>query len=465
MPLAGCDNPAVRDRAAVLGFWFGSALAAIGAAWIAACAPDLSLPAIALAATGWVLSLACADRSRARARWIFIAALAVRTGPWLAGPRLSDDIHRYAWEGAVVASGRSAYALAPDDPQLADLAASEHELHDLVAHREVAAAYPPMAQGIHALAWVVAPVLGGARAHAAETILRAVYLAADLAVLALLVVLLRRRGLPEARAVAWAWCPTCALEFAGSGHLDSLAIALLLAAWLVGERASSRVRAACAAALLGGAILMRYLPLAALPAWLRARRERWLGVVVLALVSVAAWAPFVALGGVFAGVTEYGARWEGFNLAFRPISSAVRALLGTDTDPREVARAARLVCAVAWCAVTAFALWITRRDRDELRATSISIAAFLALTPVVHPWYLTWMAPFVALRRDAEWIWLLAVAPLLYAPLESWRSDGVWREPAWTWPALALPFFALLAARIVRGRSRGVDPAPAVRGA
>jgi hypothetical protein len=172
------------------------------------------------------------------------------------------------------------------------------------------------------------------------------------------------------------------------------------------------------------------------------------------------WAPFLAAGGILGGLETYGERWEGFNLAYRPIASAVRALAPSDTDPRALAHVARVVCAILWLAISAAGLWIGQRRDDELHATRVSIGAFLALTPVLHPWYLAWMAPFLALRRDVEWAWLLAAAPLAYAPLEAWRGGGGWNEAPWTWPLLALPFFALLAARLARGarahRWRGV---------
>ena len=78
-----------------------------------------------------------------------------------------------------------------------------------------------------------------------------------------------------------------------------------------------------------------------------------------------------------------------------------------------------------------------------LLATAV-FAAFLVLTPTLHPWYLTWIVPFLALRQSRAWIWLAAVAPLLYWPLEGWRTEAVWHEPLWLWPLVAVPFWALL---------------------
>ncbi len=107
--------------------------------------------------------------------------------------------------------------------------------------------------------------------------------------------------------------------------------------------------------------------------------------------------------------------------------------------------AARVACGLLWLAIFA---WAAYRARDRVSGARLAIAAFLVFAPVVHPWYVAWMAPFVALRRDAEWVWMLAVVPLWYAPLAGWRHDGIWTEPAWAWPVVALPFFVLLGLRV-----------------
>src|SRR5207244_12989540 len=84
------------------------------------------------------------------------------------------------------------------------------------------------------------------------------------------------------------------------------------------------------------------------------------------------------------------------------------------------------------------------RGTDLVQGTGLAIAGFLVLSPTLHPWYLAWIAPFVALRPSLAWCVLIAAAPLLYAPLAGWQHEGKWIEPAWEWPVVALPFFALL---------------------
>jgi len=50
-------------------------------------------------------------------------------------------------------------------------------------------------------------------------------------------------------------------------------------------------------------------------------------------------------------------------------------------------------------------------------AVFASLALFLLISPVLHPWYVLWLLPFAALRRDPAFLYLAAAAPFGYAVL------------------------------------------------
>jgi len=116
-------------------------------------------------------------------------------------------------------------------------------------------------------------------------------------------------------------------------------------------------------------------------------------------------------------------------------------------DPRKLARA---LVALAWLACAA---WVWRRRLAALEASTLLIGAALVLSPTLHPWYVTWIVPFLAFRRSFAFAWLVAVAPLSYVALFALRTGGVWREPGWLWPCTFVPFFALLALDLRAARS------------
>ena len=66
--------------------------------------------------------------------FLLLCAAAFRLTLLFHAPDLSDDVYRYVWDGKVATTGRSPYAFAPDDPQVAELFP---ELRTRVAHREL----------------------------------------------------------------------------------------------------------------------------------------------------------------------------------------------------------------------------------------------------------------------------------------------------------------------------------------
>jgi hypothetical protein len=430
----------------------------------------MALPALLVAGAAWLLASELAGRiadSRAL-RWSLVGgAIALRLAVLGGDPGLSDDVHRYVWEGALVLEGVSPYAEAPAGPARSAERARRPELFRRVNHPEVSAAYPPLTQLACAGVLAAAGGLEVAESRRPVVALRVAFALADLGVLLLLLGELRRRGRPQAWAVLWAWSPLVALEYAGSAHFDSLGILLLLAALLLLERARGETRPVVRLArenlgflLLGLGGLVKLLPLALVPFAARGRRLVR-GATLATLVFAAGLLPLLPWEGGTAGLTrgvgDYALRWEASSLLFRWLEPLLEGFLERDGSLLDLRRVARGVVLLVWLGI---ALRCWQRRSSPTRAALVLIGAFLVLTPTLHPWYLTWIVPFLVLRPARAWALLLWLAPLLYWPRTEWLSDGAWREPAWLWPVVALPFFAgLLLAALVRRRRSTEAPA------
>jgi hypothetical protein len=425
------------------------------------------LPLLAAAGGLWWWALRREDHAPSW-RVVCLGALALRLVVLGWDPGLSDDLHRYVWEGHLVGQAVSPYAFAPEDEALSRF---RHELprtFQALNNREISAAYPPLTQVACAFATSVAR----ACSHGVETYeeragwaLRLLFVGCDLLILWPLGRLLKAGGRPRSLAVAWAWCPLVCIEFAGSGHFDALGIVLLVGALACLVETPRRARGLV---LLGAAVLVKYLPLFVLPfalrgpGWLR----RGMGVCVGLVLAFLPFAFFEGgLGGLGSGLSQYALRWEAQSLIYRHVEGFAGLFLerdGTWLDARVVGRVTILA---AW---GAGAFWMWRRRCSVVEACAGGIGLFLVLSPTLHPWYLTWIVPFLALssrRASSAWCWLVAVAPILYWPVAAWQSQGIWREPLWMWPLVALPFLALLlwelaaasaatAAPLERGRRR-----------
>jgi len=197
---------------------------------------------------------------------------------------------------------------------------------------------------------------------------------------------------------------------------------------------------------------VKLLPVFVVPFALRASRRRWLACAALAATTLLLCAPVFltsdGLGGALGGVSAYASRWESFNLTFRWVDAPfawLGARMGSDAllaAPESRRLLTRALVGLLWVGL---ALRTFGRTCSALDAAFPLFSSFLLLTPTLHPWYLAWVIVFLPLRPSLPWTFLAAVAPLLYWPLTRWRAEGVWSEPAWLWPLVAVPFFLLLA--------------------
>jgi hypothetical protein len=61
-------------------------------------------------------------------------------------------------------------------------------------------------------------------------------------------------------------------------------------------------------------------------------------------------------------------------------------------------------------------------------AVFASLAALLLASPTLHPWYLLWVLPFAAKRREPAFFYLSTAAPLAYGllyPLAGWTPVAI----------------------------------------
>ena len=429
-------------------------------AWFA-----IGIGAFVTGSLGWILSIRWASGGSGRLPIVIAGAILLRVIAATLGVSRSDDAYRYLWEGELLLAGGNPYLHSPadahdgEDDISAKLRDAYPELWSRVNHKEVRAVYPPLSQFVGAGAAAVSRSLHLRPEDGGIRLLRAFFGLCDLLVIWPLVRLLDRARIPRSMAVVWAWSPLAAVEFAGSAHLDSLAILLFLSALAVSP---SGVRAAI---FLAGGFLAKYLPVVALPWMVRGRGATrrialFLGIVFLGFAPFVLWPRVQGSVSIISGLGEYAFRWdsaslvhrfvEGFFARFQPFDESL-------TDPRRLARATE---ALAWLS---FAIVRIRRDRDPVQGCAALIGAWLVLSPTLHPGYLCWMLPFLALRPSPAWFWLVCAAPLLDVPYLEWVREGVWREPRWLWPVLFVPFFALWIRERVRDRrdrAASIGPSP-----
>jgi hypothetical protein len=315
-------------------------------------------------------------------------------------PGLDDDIHRYVWDGRVQRLGYNPYIVVPSDPALASLHTSETRT---LNNPEVPSPYPAGAQLFFRAVTAI---------HESIFALKVAFVLCDLAIVFVLLDVLRCTRQGEHWVLAYAWHPLLAIEVAGSGHVDIVGVLLLLAS------AAALVRRwrAVAAVAFGLAVSVKLLPIVLLPLyWKRVRiRDAALAAIVVGLLYV----PFLNHGRIPIGsLGTYVQRFR-FN-------DPVFATLERVAAPQLVAGLAVLVGFL-------IAIWMRRKSAERsLDAFAWPMAASLLCAPVVYPWYMLWMLPFIRSTSTVPiMVWTLSIIPTYYV----WHLRTVgrpWLVPGW----------------------------------
>ena len=315
-------------------------------------------------------------------------------------PGLDDDVHRYVWDGRVQRLGYNPYIVVPSEPAFASLHTPETRT---LNNPEVPSPYPAGAQLFFRTVTSI---------HESTFALKVAFVICELAIVFVLLDVLRCTRQAAHWVLAYAWHPLLATEVAGSGHVDIVGALLLL----VSAAALLRRWRAVAAVAFGLAIAVKFLPIVLLPIfWKRVRkRDGALAAVVLGLLYV----PFLNHGRIPIGsLGTYVQRFR-FN-------DPVFATLERVTAPQVVAGLALLVGFLT-------AMWMRRKSAEESSdAFAWPMAASLLCAPVVYPWYLLWVLPFIRSASTVPiMIWTLSIIPTYYV----WHLRTVgrpWVVPDW----------------------------------
>jgi len=320
-------------------------------------------------------------------------------------PYTTHDIERYLWDGAVVLNGLDPYVTAPNHPAIAELRAVWPTPEEHAAYPTL---YPPIALALFAVSALAGPIHG-------VLVWKVLATLASIATLLLTANTLKRIKAESALPLI-ALSPLMLLEAGVGGHVDvftSLSIATAL--WSL-----FRQKWLILGVALGVGTATKLLPLVLFAPLIIALPfrscVRLLSGGVLSLVSC--YGAALAAGLKPIGILgEFFTKWE--------FGSPIYELLKTSTAISNPSPILLILAIVAG----ASALW---RSRTDVVAGMIAMLAIpLLLSPVVFPWYLLVLVPFLALQPNAFLLIWISVVPLSYEVLNGFIETEVWQPASW----------------------------------
>jgi alpha-1,6-mannosyltransferase len=294
-----------------------------------------------------------------------------------------DDIHRYVWDGRLQRLGHNPYLVVPSDPALAGLHTPETRT---LNNPDLPSPYPAGAQLFFRAVTAI---------HESTFAMKVAFVLCEFTIAFVLLDVLCRGQKPAYLVLAFAWNPLLAIEVAGSGHIDIVGALLLM----VSAAALVRRWRAAAAVALGLAIAVKFLPIVLLPLyWKRVRiRDAALAAAVVGLLYV----PLLNEGRIPTG--SLGTYVQSFRF-----NGPVFAMLHQLAPPQ-------LLAGLAVLAGLVTATWQRIRSAELEWSPDLfawPMAASLSCAPVVFPWYLLWLLPFLTSASTLLIIiWTVSIIP------------------------------------------------------
>jgi alpha-1,6-mannosyltransferase len=319
----------------------------------------------------------------------------------LPGP--DDDIHRYVWDGRLQRLGYNPYFSVPGDPALASLHTAETRG---LNHPELPSPYPPGALLFFRAVTAI---------HESVFAMKAALVICDIAIVFVLLDVLRRTGQAAHWVLAYAWHPLLAIEVAGSGHIDIVGVLLLL----MSIAALTRRRTAAAALTFVLAVAVKLLPIVLLPLyWTRVRVRDCM---VAAVMFGVLYAPFLNTGRIPTGSLGTYIRSFRFN-------DPIFATLEPFATPQALVGLAVMMGLLT-------AIWSRRKSASWTSdAIAWPLTASLLCAPVIYPWYLLWLLPFMRSAATLPIaIWTVSIIPT-YIVWHLRTAGQPWVLPGWVMP-------------------------------
>ena len=339
-----------------------------------------------------------------------------------ATPQLSDDYHRFLWDGKLLLEGSHPFAYTPREY----LSQVDQPSQALVQHFEQLnspdyySIYPP----IHQMVFAAGAWAAQADPHYGVLAMRLLLLLFEWGSLALIAWLLRSYRKPSWWLGLYAFHPLVILEISGNLHLEGVMLFFMLLALALYPLKQAKF----AGIALGMSIATKLLPLMSLPAWLLTlpKRQKISFALLVILTSLLLFAPLLNLRTLLHMSQSLQLYFQSFE--FNPSLYAIVRWLGYQmTGYNQIAWIGPALSLLSGAAI--LFLSFRYKHRPLVWQFSMIWLLYLAFATTVHPWYLIPLLAFgilSGLRFPLLWSALVFLSYMQYGLEEVKQMPWLW---------------------------------------
>ena len=360
----------------------------------------------------------------------------------------SDDLYRYLWEGKLQLNWLNPYSHPPESSSLEGLRDS---FFSGINHKHLTTIYPPLTLMVFAIADYVS--------HSFLS-MKSAFLLFDVLTIFIIVRFLRVMGKAPINVLIYAWSPLVLISFAARGHCDSLQIFLvILTLYLFSIRKNLQ-----SIVSIGLAAMSKFVFIIVAPFLIPRGKLKYFA--VLPLIIAILYLPYISAGkGLFSTLLHFGTQYH-YNDSAHFLIFCLS--LGSPFISR-IITSMIFVTVLLYLYKKHMNLVLTDDNINPplfpplekgevggindavLKFVFMVIGTFLILSPTVHPWYLTWIVPFLCFNNN--WAWLVLTGTVvfyyfmnhnLFSTLIEYNNEWVWQEVHWLKLPEYVPFYGLL---------------------
>ena len=318
----------------------------------------------------------------------------------------SDDYYRYIWDGKVEAHGINPYRYAPDDLALSNL--HSDKLPKFVNYPEMKTIYPPLSQAIFFISYLSSneSFLG----------LKFYQLIFEILTVSALFLILSKLNLPLKNIFLYLLAPLPLFQLFIDAHVDGFGLSFFLFSiffYLDKKKLLSYI-------FLGLSICIKPLGFILVPIYFFNEKElfdRIKSAFIPFIICVVCYLPFVFSGTPFQALIKFTENWTFNGLVFNILDSFIH-------DNQRT----RIICSFLLLSSYMPIILSKKNLQDKIYFSVIILFIF---SPIVHPWYLSWLAILLPIAPHRSGIIFIGLISLTAFTVMNYQLSGAWKEYFW----------------------------------
>lgn len=342
-------------------------------------------------------------------------------------PIASDDVYRYLWDGKVQANGINPYTYAPNDEVLKHL--HSELLPAKINFPSMKTIYPPYSQWMFLISYLIAgeSVLG----------IKLLLLLSEIITMILIYLILSNYQISSKYSLIYILNPLPILQFFIDAHVDGFGITLFaLFFYLI-----SKNKLLYSYFALGLSITSKLITIMVYPFLLKGRSLRnFLALIIVPIVTVALiYLPYSINGFPFESLFIFAQKWYSNGVMFTLFQKIIN-----DNFLARILSMSLFFINFLW-------LYFSRKNFKE-KAYLVFILFFL-FSPVVHPWYLTWVAFLTAINFRWSGVIFISTISISNIYAMNYLLRNKWEMNEWFLLLEYLPVIFLLIVEELKNRT------------